>query len=153
VIESFSDAVNMWNCFHDGSIAKVTRTDSQTYEVEIEIDYLMEEITGKEEGIFRIVLEGCQRFEFEPFVFGPCELNTTFDVPFDSEIYIVVLSSEVKDDQLVIYCGGYEDSTKAFDSGILHLKYDACKLFLMNTEFTLVQLNDAQQSYWDKFGN
>jgi hypothetical protein len=148
MIESITNAKQMWDCFHDGAIVRVTKSVEQQYTLEIEILYLMEEVTGKEEGVFQVILEGCKKIEYEPY-----ESSANSDIPFDSEIRIGILSSEAKDNQLVIYCSYYQDQTKSFEAGVVHLEYKSCKVFLMSTEITLTQLNDAQQSYWNKFGN
>ena len=137
MIESFSDAVNMWNCFHDGSIVKVTQTDSQTYEVEIEIAYLMEEILGKEEGAFALVLFGCEKF-----VYVPIESPAVTKIEEISQIDFGILEAQEREDNLWVF---------GSNNGILKLKYQSSKLYLEGKEITLMQLNDAQKSYWDQF--
>ena len=129
----------LWDCFHDGSIVKVTQIEWQVYEVEIEIEYLIEEMLGVKEGAFRLALFGCEKFEFEPF-----ESSIVTEIEKISKLNLEILSSEKREGDLRIFCS---------NNGILKLKYQSFKLYLEGSEITLTQLNNGQQSYWDKFGS
>lgn len=127
-----------FSILHDGIIRKIRGQCPGDLSLHIQCDYLRSRLPDPGDR-FILKLEKCSVFFYEP---GESQAGRSYDVDHIGEHQLEILSSELKEGQVLVYTG----------TGVLHIVCETIAIWLNDkTQVSETELEDLAETYWEEW--